>query len=341
MGLTQTSSSPAQPLPLATEVMLRVVLLVFHLSLVQGSVGDRLPVYKNTVRSCLNLECGSSAKLEEFSRNRQLYLSLLGWDCQSECQYKSMWKTVEHLNRDEKPIPQFHGKWPFIRVFGIQEPASTVFSIGNGLAQVYFLRQLRRTVPHTVPMYYPGHFQCLVAINAWIWSTAFHARDLAWTEKLDYYCAYSIVLCSLVTSLVRVLAVRNDSLDKRIIAGIAIVIGYVYCKHVYYLHYVHFDYAYNMRMNITTAILSFIVWVLWSLWNIRRQPYLWKAIVCVVTINLCILLEVLDFPPVWWTFDAHSIWHASTIPITFLWTSFFMDDCLYLHNAREKLLKSV
>ena len=34
----------------------------------------------------------------------------------------------------------------------------------------------------------------LVSINAWTWSTVFHTRDVDWTEKADYLCAYSIVL---------------------------------------------------------------------------------------------------------------------------------------------------
>lgn len=31
-----------------------------------------------------------------------------------------------------------------------------------------------------------------------------------------------------------------------------------------------------------------------------------------------VVLEVYDFPPVLWTFDAHSLWHLSSAPITIL-----------------------
>ena len=35
------------------------------------------------------------------------------------------------------PIKQYYGKWPFVRVYGIQEIASTIFSILNALAHGY------------------------------------------------------------------------------------------------------------------------------------------------------------------------------------------------------------
>ena len=62
----------------------------------------------------------------------------------------------------------FFMQWPFIRVYGMQEPASVLFSIGNGLSQVYFVVQLRRRVPNTVPMYYLGLFQGLVSVQYWM-----------------------------------------------------------------------------------------------------------------------------------------------------------------------------
>jgi hypothetical protein len=34
---------------------------------------------------------------------------------------------------------------------------------------------------------------------------------------------------------------------------------------------------------------------------------------CVIT------LQLLDFPPFWWTFDAHSLWHLSTVPLPLMW----------------------
>lgn len=319
-----------------------ILVILCHLDQVLASAGDRHKVHMHLLRSCLNQDCSTPKQLESFYENQPLELWMLGWDCKHECRYLSMWMTVDHLLQKGTPIsdiPQFYGKWPFIRVFGIQEPASVIFSIGNGLAQVFYIYQLRKRVPHTAPMYYVGLAQGGIAINAWIWSTVFHSRDLPWTEKMDYFCAYSIVMCSLITSLVRVFAVRDNSLNMKVALGITAVSSLFYLKHICHLAFVDFNYGYNMKVNIATAMLNFAVMVMWSAWHIKEQPYLWKAIASIVSINLCILLEVLDFPPFWWTFDAHSLWHASTIPLVILYASYFVDDCLYVHNAERKLVK--
>ncbi|EHB12028.1 Post-GPI attachment to proteins factor 3 [Heterocephalus glaber] len=47
------------------------------------------------------------------------------------------------------------------------------------------------------------------------------------------------------------------------------------------------------------------------------------------------LLELLDFPPLFWVLDAHAIWHISTIPLHVLFFSFLEDDSLYLLRETE------
>jgi len=39
-----------------------------------------------------------------------MYLQFLGWDCDAECRYSCMWKTVHHFQLDGSDIPQFYGK---------------------------------------------------------------------------------------------------------------------------------------------------------------------------------------------------------------------------------------
>ena len=46
-----------------------------------------------------------------------------------------------------EPILQFHGKWPFHRFLGMQEPASVLFSLLNLLAHDYGISRLREGVP--------------------------------------------------------------------------------------------------------------------------------------------------------------------------------------------------
>jgi hypothetical protein len=38
----------------------------------------------------------------------------------------------------------------------------------------------------------------LVSLNAWFWSTVFHTRDVDFTEKMDYFSAFTIVTYNMV-----------------------------------------------------------------------------------------------------------------------------------------------
>lgn len=40
-----------------------------------------------------------------------------------------------------------------------------------------------------------------------------------------------------------------------------------------------------------------------------------KCMVVVLLLQALSLLELLDFPPLFWVLDAHAIWHISTIPV--------------------------
>lgn len=74
-----------------------------------------------------------------------------------------------------------------------------------------------------------------------------------------------------------------------------------------------FDYSYNMKANIITGVLTGIGWIIWYFAQRKRKPYAWKIMLFQVLVGISLLLEVTDFPPLLWTFDAHSLWHLSTV----------------------------
>ena len=49
----------------------------------------------------------------------------------------------------------------------------------------------------------PSALRRQVCINAWFWSAVFHTKDTDWTEKLDYFCAFSMVLFSFYSACIR------------------------------------------------------------------------------------------------------------------------------------------
>ncbi|KAG1652139.1 Zinc transporter 9 [Nymphon striatum] len=219
-------------------------------------------------------------------------------------------------------------KWPFTRILGFQEPASVIASVLNALVLYFAWKNFKSRVPQTAPMYYVVCGMAVVGINAWIWSTAFHSRDNAVTEKLDYFCALSLVLYSFFTACIRFMG--TNSIVKTSCAAICLAF-FVY--HVHYLSFVSFDYGYHMKVNISVGLLNSGGWLMWCYLN-RKLRYSWKCFITIVCIDTLLLLELGDFPPFFWTFDAHSLWHFGTIPLPLLWYSFLADDCL--HQLREK-----
>lgn len=102
------------------------------------------------------------------------YLQLF-WSCQDDCAYDCMWHTVSVFQKQGWGVPQFFGRvifkhynltprtnvnnpflfqWPFVRVLGLQEPASVVFSLFNLVANLKMLTHFQSKVHKSVPCYY-------------------------------------------------------------------------------------------------------------------------------------------------------------------------------------------
>jgi hypothetical protein len=54
----------------------------------------------------------------------------------------------------------------------------------------------------------------------------------------------------------------------------------------------------------------------------------------VLSVNMAALFEVLDFPPFFGLVDAHSLWHALTVPLTPVWYRFICEDHRHLSGTR-------
>uniref|UniRef100_A0A8C3SYY5 Post-GPI attachment to proteins factor 3 n=1 Tax=Chelydra serpentina TaxID=8475 RepID=A0A8C3SYY5_CHESE len=262
-------------------------------------------------------------------------MSLTGWTCRDDCKYECMWLTVRLYVQEGYRVPQFHGKWPFSRFLFFQEPASAFASFLNGLANFVMLTRYKASVPPSSPMYHTCIAFAWVSLNAWFWSTVFHTRDTDVTEKMDYFCASTVILHSIYLCCVRTLGLKRPAFANAFGAFLILVLA---C-HVSYLTLVRFDYGYNMAANVAIGLLNLFWWLGWCVRNQQRLPYVWKCVVVVLLLQGLALLELLDFPPLFWIFDAHAIWHISTVPVHVLFYSFLRDDSLYLLKANSDILK--
>lgn len=295
--------------------------LVFVLSALLSSClasrGNVQPEFLSCVAECTKNQCPSPLPL---------CLELTLWDCPENCRYNCMQQITDRAIEQGTPIYQYYGKWPFYRLCGMQEPASVLFSIGNGYIHYINFHRIRRDIPNA---YFLKPFMLafsLIGINAWIWSTVFHARDLPLTEKLDYFSAGLLILYSLYFALLRLFHIRNTTL----IRFLSVIFSVMYLAHVSYLSFGRFDYGYNMAASVVVGSAQLLLWVGWSILQYTvyqgRRSYAYLAALSVAGTGAAMALELFDFPPLWRVLDAHSLWHFSTIPLMALWYRFIFLD---------------
>lgn len=197
------------------------------------------------------------------------YLTLLQWDCPLNCDYQCQriltkeW--LEELDNDIDEVLQFHGKWPFWRVLGIQELVSALFSLGNFIPHYLGYRKLRRAMRRCdnremAAQYYNSLAMAIVTMMAWIASTVFHIRDFKVTEKLDYFLAGLTVLTGFHGIAARAF---KFYLPKRRTQGFALTTACLaaYTCHVWKLS-TDWLYTYNMQANVAVALLQNGCWCL-------------------------------------------------------------------------------
>lgn len=371
---------------LSTTVALLAVLAGCTPRAAQGSEGDNDAAFKTCWSGCQQTGCAQLPGAEEGAKHCEVAcpgknsftpppaLQLARWDCRADCAYHCMWarerqKQQQHAARQQQssagggtaagkppPVIKYFGKWPFIRVLGMQELASVFFSLLNLAAHAHCLHRLLAmhtsltaaapsggssgsplranggnagaaagTTAGGYPYLWAWVLYACASMNAWIWSSVFHNRDTPVTERLDYLVGANVLVAvSLLTTLVRVGGLATA---PRAGAAAAVVALGLLC-HYHYMLYVKFDYSYNMALCISLGVAQGLTWLVWVTrvrHPGRRHMYLFLA-----AVHVAMLLEVLDFPPLGRLVDAHALWHAATVPLTYVWYAFVGADAAWL-----------
>ncbi|KAF2133635.1 Mn2+ homeostasis protein-like protein Per1 [Dothidotthia symphoricarpi CBS 119687] len=304
-----------------------IAVLVLLSGVAQASLGDRLPDFKDCLQVCTTANCGTNPTPIPLHRR------LLLWTCPAECDY-----TCQHIVTDKRlardppymhPVYQFHGKWPFYRFLGLQEPFSVIFSLLNFLAHDWGMARVRERIPASYPLRKYYIMFGYVGLASWTFSMVFHARDFGVTEKLDYFGAGANVLYGMYYAPIRVFKLaggdaRAQSL-RRAWTGLCATL---YALHVLYLSLWSWDYTYNMAANVVVGALTNILWAGFSYVQYQRIGRAWAVWpgVCVAIIISAMSLELMDFPPWQGAIDAHSLWHLGTVLPTVLWYNFLVRD---------------
>ncbi|KAL3355233.1 hypothetical protein AABB24_019362 [Solanum stoloniferum] len=319
-----------------------------------ASAGDADSLYRACFGQCKETGCagetcfahcntplnGSSSD-DNWYLKEPLYMWLKQANCLSDCQYHCMLqRETERATHGFGPV-KYHGKWPFKRVFGLQEPVSVAFSALNlamhlhGWLSFFTLiyYKLRSNADETTCYNYTSlwHIYAFLSINSWLWSAIFHGRDMDFTEKLDYSSAVLLLGFSLIVSVLRSFSVKNEA--TRVLVAAPLLAFTI--THILYLNYYQMDYGWNMKVCVVIAVSQLLIWSIWA--GISHHPSRWKLWTVVVGGGLAMLLEIYDFPPYQGLVDAHALWHATTIPLTYIWWSFIKDDAKFgTSNSSKK-----
>lgn len=281
------------------------------------------------------------------------YLRVLQWNCRSNCDYQCQRIITKERIAQNEEVLQFHGKWPFLRVAGIQEPISVLFSIGNFLPHYYGfwnVRQAMAASPESTKVatlsYYNLLFMSLVTMCAWTFSAVFHVRDFDTTEKLDYYFAGLTVLSGFYSIGYRYF---RFYMPRRKLAGFLFTACCIaaYAAHIHRLE-TDWLYTYNMQANIAVGLAQNVLWgltcfslytkyynresgqenvvnldhlnyirprriILGSFFAKSAKLYSLYPIMLCFIVILGMSLEIFDFPPIYDFVDAHLLWHLVTI----------------------------
>ncbi|KAI1637365.1 PER1 protein [Biscogniauxia mediterranea] len=323
LGRPPTTTSP-QP-RLSLQLLLALVLcLVLFAATAEASLGDRLPEFRECVQVCIRENCDT-----ENPTPIPFHRRLLLWTCPQECDH-----TCQHIVTAQRvsagqPVTQFHGKWPFTRVLGVQEPFSVLFSLGNLAAHRAGLAQVRSQIPASYPL--RRYYELFAHMGVWTWvcSAVFHTRDFPLTEQLDYFAAGASIMYGMYYTPVRVFRLDRPTPRRRSVLRLwTLTCAVLYAAHVAYLKLWRWNYTYNMAANVAVGLLQNSLWTWFSFQRWRESRRTWAVLpgVVVAWIMSAMSLELLDFPPLWGALDAHSLWHLGTIGPTILWYKFMVKD---------------
>ncbi|KAI9757933.1 MAG: NRPS [Chaenotheca gracillima] len=280
-----------------------------------------------------------------------LHLRLLFWTCPAECDY-----TCQHIITAKRvaqyppiadPVVQYHGKWPFHRILGVQEPFSVLFSLFNFLAHLNGLSELNRSLPARYPLAPYYRFFAYFGLVSWVCSMIFHTRDFDVTEKADYLAAGASVMYGLYYTPIRIFRLDQPATTASHSRGPSPILRpwtylciALYVAHALYLTCWNWDYTYNMAANVIIGIIHNLMWSWFSFARyskIRKSWTAWPGLI-VAWVVMAMSLELLDFAPLGGHIDAHSLWHAGTVIPTVWWYGFLVRDAK--QDVRGERLKA-
>ena len=153
---------------------------LFYSLSTQASSGDRSSGFQWCLAERMASQCASQLSTTHSTPPpwQTLALRITRWTCEDDCKYHCAHRMTSKAlaSNGGQRVEQYYGKWAFWRLWGMQEPASVLFSLMNFAAHLSGGLKLQRGIKTGHPM--KGYYLAftLSNLNLWIWSTIFHTR---------------------------------------------------------------------------------------------------------------------------------------------------------------------
>ncbi|CCK69186.1 Per1p KNAG_0C00730 [Huiozyma naganishii CBS 8797] len=335
---------------------------------VRASPGDNLFEFEDCCDACVVQRRCDGGQLGEdtpmvnaysaytFKELPAVYSRWLAWDCHADCDYQCQQIITGERAEQKLELYQFHGKWPFVRAFGMQEFFSTVFSVANFVPHYWGYKRIAgklarqgQTTPARTNALQNYLAVAVAGMCAWSASTVFHFRDLLVTEKLDYFFAGLTVLSAFHALFIRMTGMY--ALPKLRTWFTRSVVA-IFALHLLRL-YIDWSYTYNMRFNVFFGCLQYLLILQLSYQNYKllrsrrsgrghspQGALLWHLcvvpVLLVVSTSMAMSLELFDFFSYRFQIDAHALWHLATVVPSYYLYEFLLRDYDYIVEPKTQ-----
>ena len=109
-------------------------------------------------------------------------------------------------------MPQFNGKWPFLRFLGLDEPVSSLASLLQLICSLLALKRLGANLPSSAPLKPAWRLHMVAVAATSLCSFLYHGRESPATELLDSCTSLLPLLSSLALLAHRSLTSIQDNL---------------------------------------------------------------------------------------------------------------------------------
>eukprot|EP01095_Lingulamoeba_sp_RSL-Kostka_P008619 TRINITY_DN2919_c0_g3_i1.p1 TRINITY_DN2919_c0_g3~~TRINITY_DN2919_c0_g3_i1.p1 ORF type:complete len:446 (+),score=33.35 TRINITY_DN2919_c0_g3_i1:86-1423(+) len=274
---------------------------------------------------------------------------------------------------------KFLGSWLFKPYYFVLQPASTFFSFISGTMMVImFIKYIRmnRLYSKYVDDKYHDHDVNITKYeyNYWFYgvyftwiltfysASLFHTFGILWFEYLDYLTVMLAMIWGVLAAII-----TNFQISSKIVKGLLVCLLVIfYMSHCYYMIFIDFYYTYNMNLSIFISILHASTWYIGSIKEflkrkssntlfVFKQDYssadyshnsnlilhngFYYQLVSHILLFSFAMFEIFDFPPLYDTFDGHSLWHFFGTTVFYFWCLWHLYDVQYHYYSKYSITK--